>query len=614
MRRPDVVFMPEMMGPDGMVQHIAHSRVEMPLQLRPETPMQAYHEPTSPSAYPSNESAGPSPRPYSCQSSSITDGETQHHSDAEQSDAASLLLSTEFAIPDETMIDCDATSLSLEGMDGNIRSDDDTEIVSGTQNADDMNLQAENAEDFDAENAKDVHDRDPTAQMQDNLASDGTPCDVIDLTASDDYHICSESSPQQQNSGASPALQLLYKVNALKPDELDDMCDFFLATPDDIQSGLVIPGTGQKLTLPQLAFIFQTLNKSINRDEQPQGQLLADITGMGKTHCAMGLAAVARLLMLSRAHILNYPELHSGKNSSPSCPAGDPYGIQCMCVAGSLSSKYVARLVGGPLLILSPGHLVEQWVVRAADYFLPKVTPHGSQEAETFVELLSWSGGQLVNHQFAEPGSNAVLERNPFPPSKLTVKVTAEPSTLTASIVKAAIQDVDSARAVRRLRDKTGIKFIADTEAAREADQSRFVVMISANVFSQAKGLAQAFRTQVELHHSTRKSAATLQFPLSIAPSLIVFDECHSIKDEKTQFWSQLMDIHQLDKLKKFRTQWLLISATPVSDRPSDLLIAYRALSHTPEQAQRNISALTRFNGIFLKIQSLADSTEEAKR
>ncbi|KAL6788943.1 hypothetical protein GGI42DRAFT_367540 [Trichoderma sp. SZMC 28013] len=583
------------MGPDGQIEAVMETQV-----------YETAHDATNPCIDLTDNSIHSSPRPPSSRSYSMTDREILQNSDIGQCDAPSPHHFAEPAIPNETVANSDPSSFSLgsaTGDSGGLNNDEDK-----VENVDEVNDEI-----VEITSTKIYHDPHSSEKSQHEIVSNSWPSNVTDLTGPESHDAGNETSVQQQKAAASPALQLLYDVNTLMPAELDDLCVFFLICQGGLQSGHAIPGTNQRLSLAQLAFILQTMKKSMDNDDQPQGQLLADVTGLGKTHCAMGLLAVARLLLLSQQHFLEHPELHNDSSSTEPCPASDPYGIQCVCVAGSLGSRYVRRLIGGPLLILSPGHLVEQWIAKAADYFQPEITLRGSQITQAFVELVSWSDGHLVSHQFAEPGVNAVAERVPFSPARLTVNISAEPSTLPKSVVKTALQDTNRTHTIRWLRDKKGVTFRADIEACMETDQSRFVVMISANVFSLGRSLDYAFQQPVSLYYSGRASAVTLQFPLSITPSILVYDECHSIKSEGTEFWKRIRDLHRLTNSGDRRTQWTFLSATPFASKPGDLESIFGVLFHTPEQVKKINSRLAEFNSRFQKIQAAPDNTDEAE-
>ncbi|KAL6900412.1 hypothetical protein GGI43DRAFT_405359 [Trichoderma evansii] len=57
------------------------------------------------------------------------------------------------------------------------------------------------------------------------------------------------------------------------------------------------------------------------RISTPQGQILADETGMGKTYCAMGVIEMARLLTLRQAYGDSNSKLHNGRGASSPCPS-----------------------------------------------------------------------------------------------------------------------------------------------------------------------------------------------------------------------------------------------------------------------------------------------------
>ncbi|RFU77541.1 hypothetical protein TARUN_4691 [Trichoderma arundinaceum] len=361
-----------------------------------------------------------SPQPFSSQSSAVRHQATLPRFDAEPGNGIHAPHSTMPATPDETISDIDGPALELECPDTNLC-------------------------------------------LADLTPADGEHCDTGD--AASDNH-----SDQIWNNGTNRTLQQLYNINSLQTAELDEACIFFCTTPTAIEKGVVLPGTSQSLSLPQLAFIFRFIKKSLDSPCQPQGQLLGDTAGMGKTHSTMGLIAVVRALMLSRSHVLKHRDLHnrSGR-ANPSCPAGNPYGIQCVCVDQSLGSRYVHRLLGGPIIILSPSHLVEQWVARAADYFLHEILPRGSQQTEVFVEVTSWRSGRLVSHQFDRANGESldpVVACKSSPPSQLMVGITAEASDLSAYTVQQATGEPSYTDAMRRLRDENGVMFRPDLERA----------------------------------------------------------------------------------------------------------------------------------------------------
>ncbi|KAL7916961.1 hypothetical protein ACQKWADRAFT_120548 [Trichoderma austrokoningii] len=228
------------------------------------------------------------------------------------------------------------------------------------------------------------------------------------------------------STGSSCALQLLYRVNTLPLRDLESVCSFFCASREEVLDSLTIPGTAEALNAAQTAFVFQVISRSLGAAMDLDGQILADGTGMGKSHCAMGLVAVLRLLMLTEAHVEAYPDRHNPQGVSSPCPAGNLYGVQCVCVDGSLGSRYVRRLTKGPVLVLSPSHIAEQWVARAADYFLPRITAKGASDPQDFVQLLSWSEGHLVRHPLGDPERSVIDDCSAVDASLITVKITAD--------------------------------------------------------------------------------------------------------------------------------------------------------------------------------------------
>ncbi|KAK4060177.1 uncharacterized protein Triagg1_10875 [Trichoderma aggressivum f. europaeum] len=614
LRRPDVLFVPGMLGPDGLVQPFNLSQNNLSPQPNPQFLVPGNLNPMVADTDADDSATQLSPLPSSRRSLSAAPQE----SDVEYSHAASPLPFGSLGGEDEAMTDA---GLSVGSAESDLCDGADAE---SPEDANHMDVQYTVAEGADAD-GEHAHTEDVAAESNGSLderddaepigpehpahdggtdASEPRPCEVIDLTTDDGQS--DGDSNGQESSGTVATLELLYQTNTLPPDELDGICAFFCATPTEIESGFVVPGTGQSLALPQLAFVFQFIKKSLGSRIQPQGQILADATGMGKTHCNMALIAVMRLLLLSEAHVHRHPDIHNRGNTTSPCPAGDPYGIQCVCVAGSLSSRYVSRLTGGPSLVVCPAHLVEQWVARAADFYLPEVKAKGSRVPDRFVELLSWTDGHVVSHPFGTPGVDALAGFEPYPAANLMVGITANPNRVPAAHAKEAMKNPNFTAAIRQLRDKKGVKFEADLNGARAAGQSRLVLVISSSVVSHKTGAAHAFRVPVDIYYAGRSGAAPLSFPMPIVPTLFVFDECHSIKDGSTQFWKRVDDIHRLSSSEPRRTQWCFASATPISTKPLDVASICRVLFNPEREADRVSSELLAFNGRFLKLQSPA--------
>ncbi|KAL7897668.1 hypothetical protein HDV64DRAFT_33667 [Trichoderma sp. TUCIM 5745] len=69
------------------------------------------------------------------------------------------------------------------------------------------------------------------------------------------------------------------------------------------------------------------------------------------------------------------------------------------------------RLTKEPVLVLSPSHIVEQWMARAADYFLPQITAKEASDPQDFVQLLSWSEGRYYT-MISFPLEQSPLQRH----------------------------------------------------------------------------------------------------------------------------------------------------------------------------------------------------------
>lgn len=431
----------------------------------------------------------------------------------------------------------------------------------------------------------------------------GAAVDVIDLTA--------EADEPQEAASLRPALQALYRIDTLPPRELPMLCLFFAASSAEIENGLfTIPGTIQPLTAGQLAFIYQFIKRSVGINSKINGQILADATGLGKSHCIMGLIAIIRLLVLTVAHVEEHPDQHNGLGSSSSCPSGDPYGVQCVCVSGSPSSEYARRLTKGPMLVLTPPHIVEQWVAKAADYYLPTVTAKGSDRAKAFVDLLSWTNGSLVSHPFGNPEMH-VIDDAATAAGPVMVGIMAGGGRISQKDYKRLkeLKDSKPYMAVDWLRKSDKVLFKANFEELSVGDQSKCIVFASTSAVSQGR-LAAGLSKNVALAIAGRSSPYIVPFPLPIVPTLVAYDECHTIKDGSSKFWQQLFNLRQLARHGELRSQWCFLSATPASANPLDIAPICSMLF---EGASRDVTidSLRELNAQFTQMQCASGRGED---
>lgn len=618
LRRPDVVFMPGMVGPDGAIQPIDHLILEPPWR-RPKTPFHsesAYED--SEAYFPSTDTdTGADEDDANTGGDGGARGETNAVGGADPGDPAghsSLdpgpgpnLPGTGIApsIFQQLRAQPYARAEALRRLRIDFCNDTPAAFITPNETLTDTDERSSRPGD------PGIAARDGTTGVAFNLADltpqDSEHCDAAD--AGSHKHL---GGPQDH--GLNSTIQLLYQANSLKVAELDAASAFFCAPAQMIRKGLILSGTCQSLALPQLAFIFQFLNKGLHGRCQPQGQLLGDVTG--KTYATMGLIAVIRLLVLSQSHVLKWPEQHNAPgcaNNAP-CPAGNPFGIQCVCVSGSLGNRYLPRVLGGPFMILCPPSSVDLWVAASAGYFLPEVAPRGSQQKEAFAELVSWRGGRLVSHQL--PRSNdecldAVTTYKPFPPSQLMVSVTADTRELPAYAVQQAFSEPSYADAVRRLRDDYGVVFKPDLDKARSADQSRYILVMSSSVFSQGKTLTDIFRVPVSLHHPSRRSTAHVWFPFPSLWTMFVYDGVH--KAEGSQLWKRLMDLHKLTGSSSRCTQWCFLGVDALLNRPDDIQAMCRVLFHRQQHVDAVSEALKGYTARFLKLQALPSTARDTE-
>lgn len=144
------------------------------------------------------------------------------------------------------------------------------------------------------------------------------------------------------------------------------------------------------LRLEQLARLFYFIESIC--EQGSKGKIVTDDIGIGKIYQALGLHAIRCLLLQCKYHVQQNPELHNEPGQSSPCPSRNIFGIQCVCVAESLASKYVpmVQLDGVTLVTIEPKYK-ERWIRHAVSYFNPRV----SGAALPLTSVLSCEGGQI---------------------------------------------------------------------------------------------------------------------------------------------------------------------------------------------------------------------------
>lgn len=173
----------------------------------------------------------------------------------------------------------------------------------------------------------------------------------------------------------------LYGQDALDGVPLADVAHYF-GVPLNGVGEIRLPGTRQDLHLHQALFVYHYLRRLLNEErEELRGQVLSDEAGLGKIRCCLALMAELRAIEINAEHVRANPGRHlapgDGNDGENLCPMGGPRAAECVCVSGSIRSRWARRLFGGPSLVVAPSGCLPQWSKEANDYFYPYVDEAG---------------------------------------------------------------------------------------------------------------------------------------------------------------------------------------------------------------------------------------------
>ncbi|KAH8889909.1 hypothetical protein GQ53DRAFT_184197 [Thozetella sp. PMI_491] len=292
------------------------------------------------------------------------------------------------------------------------------------------------------------------------------------------------------------------------------------------------------------------------------GGFVALDTGLGKTRVTLAAVATTRLVELNRHQVIQYRRAldepaganaaalrglprHNGPDNPGPCPSGNPFGVQCCCIAGSLAQKIANQLGRGPSICMVPPSIVRGWARQATDYLEPRLTamPAGL-DADGFVEVVVAYGPASTpashRHVVADLVGDTAFQKN-------------------AKGERLANQRWDARK------DLADPRFdYSEEEKIAALAQCHSLFIVSSNPTSLATIGKTAFGAKYRLVRRGYVRLADVDAEWAVAPRLVVLDEFHEVKGPDTTIHSLLKDLRARawyrDQLKV-----MFLSATPVS-------------------------------------------------
>ena len=464
----------------------------------------------------------------------------------------------------------------------------------------------------------------------------------------DDLILARELPDDQPLTGCiAPTQQILYHQKFLTEAQWAEVCVVLDHPREQRSGGKILLGTRQGLLVHQMAFIVRAMKSQLSEPEL-DGLLVADNVGLGKSICALGLFAVSSLVMHNARHIKRHPEMHLGRRAAEKgpglvCPAGNPYGIQCVCVPDGISRDYLRKLVGGPSVIAVPASNLDAWAARIRAYFRPRIHVRDSLDKngatvteEILVEPVSYRDtGQLTSiplddDAHADDNNDADLERRRrgVRSRNLVAKVVS-PSHEYRAKNRFRADAAPPCMSYDQLRQEAGDKVDLRFEAPpASATQFRFLMLMSYQALSQNgsnnSGIEKLFSTKTRIRRpkKLRKGAAVaaargnggggsrnggihVKIPFTIAATLFIYDESHLVVNRDSVLFKSLRRIQELSRVdERRRTRWLFMTATPFSHSPYDVASCLEMLISDPDARKRVLGRVPEFAARFRQLQN----------
>ncbi|TIC89471.1 hypothetical protein CH35J_012845 [Colletotrichum higginsianum] len=384
------------------------------------------------------------------------------------------------------------------------------------------------------------------------------------------FDVASENGPDAPDPTPSTGAAGVDAVISSAEDEATwaAACTFFghyvdrqSISPEDC---LQLPGTAESLRPSQLYDAFTTL-RTVRDGRLELGSILAHEMGVGKTLLYEAIIAVRRLAVLSAAHLAAFPERH--RTDYVRCGlSGRPFGIACACEMDSLTAAIAATVGAGATMLLVPANLLDEAFDKAQRYFLARVT---------------FPGLGPLGAPWVQPFVRAVV----FCPDKPDAEIL---STARADLVDTT-QGKPLASRTGHTKLRTGVdaaKVLADSNASYKlglpqsaaTPPSSIVAIFSRETYTIQQKWFDRHTAIIRLRISGSANTVAVQVPGAYYFGLVVWDECHKVRQVGTQLFERLR--HSFARQSR-RPMLVAATGSPVTSNFGDLTLPLSLLRGT---------------------------------
>lgn len=314
--------------------------------------------------------------------------------------------------------------------------------------------------------------------------------------------------------------------------------------------GAKLLGTKRRLRPYQMEAAYELLQRSFGG--QFHGGIMALGTGLGKTVASLAAIAIMRLVELNNSEVKQDWDIgvtanrrHNGPGMMGPCPSGNPWSIECCCVAGSLSSKIALQLGPGPSLILTPAGITSQFAGEATNYLEKQVQRPESDTCIPFVDTIDVSANSTLARDIRDDILTGFIGDQPIYMAPKKGDLQAVPAFVQGS----GSQMGYTAGQVQQLFCKHRLLVVSSSPLSLLAKGEDY-----------RSGFAQAY----DLQQQQRRAAKRYIARWAVAPRFVILDEFHTVKDKATVVYKTLQQIRsQAAPGHSFKLAAL--SATPIS-------------------------------------------------
>ena len=378
----------------------------------------------------------------------------------------------------------------------------------------------------------------PTITRDNDPNNERAPATAQAITTQGSDACTSEEEPIDEDSNSAQGGEDGFNIGPVDAKTacaiLEGTCILFGLTKEQMrQPGFTYtpPGMKRGLRPMQLCAVFWVLSSKADRNIATA--LLADEMGLGKTAISLAIATVAHELIKMYQNVKQDRSEQGGRHlTGPGdvCPSGvHSPGLQCPCIANGWSSKIVADLSDGPVLVLGPQDILKSWTTEFSKFI------HAGQDGMCLINLHDTPPEECQNQGLTILAKVATMHQNKSKKQNGHIEAKEENYNI-------------------RLRPEHG--------------QSRFILLVPAT--SAIQGIQAKFCRE--------KRGVTVTF--TIQPSRIIIDEFHRIKGSRTLQW-KLVSRCQARAMQPIYL--LCLSGTPMTRDPGDLEQIVRFLNHAGE-------------------------------